>query len=90
VAVDRDVGPSPGADRQVALQHRRPVGEFDLVELHAFAAAVAQHGPALGGPHVVHPPGAVAEHRHQIAPALVLGERLGERDRAAIRRAARA
>ena len=83
MAIDRYVGPGSGRARQVSAQDRRPSFRIDVLEAHGLAAAMAQHRPATGRPHVAHPVRALAEHRHQVALAFVPGDDYRKRDDAA-------
>jgi hypothetical protein len=80
VAVGLDVGAGAGGDRQVPAQDGWPLLDRHLLQAHLLVPTVAQHRPAVGGPDVAHPVRLLAQHRHEVAVAVHLGDHHGERD----------
>jgi len=86
VPVHRQVRPGSRGDREVAPQDGRPVTGLHLLQAHLLAAAAAQDRAAAGRADVAHPVRVLAEHRHQVPPALVLSDYHRERHRRPVRR----
>jgi hypothetical protein len=80
VQVHGYVRSGPGGDGQVATQDRRSRPGLDLFEVHILGMATSQYRPSAGRPDVVHPARLLAEHRHQVALAFIVGDDHRERD----------
>ena len=70
-----------GACEVSALDRRTALG-VDLLEERGLAAAVAQHGPPLGGADVADPVDGFAEHGHQVSLVVEVGDDHQEEDEA--------
>jgi hypothetical protein len=75
-----DVGAGPRRELQVALENRGTGAWINLLETHRFAATtMAENRLPPSCADVGHPVHVLAEHRHEIALALVVGDNHRER-----------
>jgi hypothetical protein len=78
--VERDVRSRPRRKLQIALQDRSTNAGVGLLQTHGFTAAVPENGPSVRGPNIGHPVHVRAQHRDEIALAVVVGDYHGRRD----------
>src|SRR5450631_2064562 len=78
--VHRYVRSGPGCDGQVATQDRRSRPGLDLFKVHSLGISTSQYRPSAGRTDVLHPARLLAEHRHQVALAFIVGDDHWERN----------